>query len=765
LTPFAHCLFLGTTFLMPYLCGNQKNKFMHRQYILLFTILFLVCTTKTSIAQKTWHKLTPYSQANSFNWMSKGQGNVIYGLTPDRWVYYSDNNGESWIPFVEVPSFHNIALLQASKISNRVFAKSLTDGIIYTDDFGANWTGNDLGLSSGTSGFGPTILAIGLKENKVATAVDDFLNKLFVSSDNGLTFNQVGDIFFSPKGFHFLDSEKVFSNTSNYDGLYVTNDIDAGNNWQQIAFSGKHVSDVLIKGDSIFASVYGTTGDGFVHISTDEGQSWTQIGGSVTSEQLDQLTFESENERLFVTSNEGTHYFDGTNWITHHTEPRTHPIVTTDNQTVIFSGPRYRGVKTINPTDLSVEDKYEGLKLTTDFMELSDDDKVYVASHHKANLSIYNISQDSWSYKTLFDSIQDTRISAMGLTTTGDPVIGGLHYITKRFNNQDSLQIIADDNTAPLAPVYNILAPNKMFVGKDDGISMVQHTSQNYVDYTSDMGNSWSRLYDANVHSPALFKIEKVCTGSANHYIYGQTMAVENVVLHSEDDGTFWTQLPAIPNSAVIQNIFTDNNNKLFVVATSGIFEWDPTQSDWIQHPVSFSGSNRTIEMVFDNNNNIHILARTTFSPFPEEGIHISYDEGQSYEHNPFPTINGDLVRFKSMKFALGNVPIAFTEEKSHDSSLDGIYYLHEEPILSNEKEEQFKQEITLYPNPASDVVRINTDENINTIAELVTVTGKRSFVVVDNSKIDLTGFASGVYSLSYVCNGQRFRFKLLVKK
>ncbi|MEX2483478.1 MAG: T9SS type A sorting domain-containing protein [Brumimicrobium sp.] len=737
---------------------------MYRK-MLLFTIISFVFSMKSLMAQKSWHKLTSYSQANSFNWMKKGKDNIIYGVTPDRWVYYSEDNGESWSSFVDVPSFHNISLLEASKVSNRVFAKSLSDGIIYTDDYGANWTGNDLGLSGGNSGFGPPILAIGLKGNKVALGLVDSTIKLFVSSNNGVNFNEVGDIPFSPKGFHFLTSDKVFSNTTNYTGLFFSSDIDAGNNWQQIAFNGKHVSDVFIHGDSIFASVYGNTGDGHVHISTDEGQTWSQVGGSVSNEYIDQLTYDSENERLFVTSNEGIHYFDGTDWIHHHAEPRTHPIVITDNQTVVFSGPRYRGVKTVNPTDLSVEVKSEGLRLSTDFMELTNDDKIFVASVHKANLSIYDINQQSWSYKTLFDSIHDTRITAIDLTTDGHPVIGGLHYIAKRFDTQDSLQVIADDNTAPLAPVYNILSPNKMFVGKDDGISMVQHASQNYVDYTPDMGNSWSVLYDANVHTPALFNIEKVCTGTTNHYIYGQTMAVENVVLHSDDDGNSWTQLPAIPNSAIIENIFVDNNNKLFAVASSGIFEWNDAQNDWIQHPVQFTGSNRRIEMAFDENNNIHILVRTTFSPFPEEGIHISYDGGQSYEHNLFPTINGELVRFKSMKFATGNVPIAFTEEKSHDSSLDGIYYLHEEAVLSSQNEKQPEQEVNLYPNPASNEVRIKTDENINTTAQLLALTGKKSFVVVENSKIDLSDYASGAYILRFTYKGKHFSYKLIVKK
>lgn len=730
---------------------------MNKKLLTLFILLLLVPLV---YAQNSWHKLTSYSQANSFSWMDVGQGNVIYGVTPDRWVYYSEDNGESWIPFVDVPSYHNITFFKASKVSGRVFAKSLTDGIIYTDDHGASWDHHNLNSGGGTSGFGAQVLAIGLKDDKIAVSTLGVPNNVFISTNNGNSFSQVTGVNFTPKDFHFLTTDKVLSNAS-ASGLYFTNNIDAGG-WQQIAFSGKQVSDVYIHGDSILAAINDGSGNGQVQLSTDEGQSWTSMGGVLVNQKLNELTVETLNGRPYVTTNEGINYFDGTNWVLHHQELRTDPVVVSQDHIVVFSGLRYRGIKTVAPGTLDVTSYVEGLKLSTDLMELSDNDKIYMASHHKTNLSIYDINQHAWSYENLFDTVNNTKITAMGLTNNGEVVIGGLKYIAKA-NISGVLSILANNTTAPHAPVYGELAPFKMSVGNNNAIALVQHSTQNYVDYSLDMGSSWSILYDANTQTPALSSIEKVLIGTSKQFVYGLNMMSQNVILVSDDGGSSWTQLPDIGSNVMIRNVFIDHGNTIFAVTTSTIYKWNDIQNMWEQQPVNFSDPNNHVEIAFDESNDIHVLVRTALSPFPEEGIYASFDGGQTYEYDPFPTINGQVVRFKNLKFASGNIPIAFTEDKTHDASLDGIYYLAEESVLSGHHKKDKINKVKIYPNPTKNFFQVGGTKSDLQNIQIYTLSGQYVATEVRGNVVDMSHLKPGAYVVKVETKNTTIVEKVLV--
>lgn len=726
-------------------------------------IAFLVGNYSVN-AQSTWQKLANLNDANAGVWMSSN-ASKNYVITSDRWIYHNNNSTDEWIPFVDVPSFYTVGSIKASKVSNRVFCLTSTNGIAFTDDMGATWQSNNLNGGGGQTGLGAYVLAYALNGTTVIASTlgpvsGGIQNPLFVSNNNGVSFSSLPTLDFYPTGLHYLDNNQIYSNTP--DGIFKTSNISAAGSWSQIGFAGLEVTDLSIDGSILYASVNDNT-IGKVFKSIDDGQNWIELTGLATNATVSKLAFDSANQRLYATTTAGVFVYENNSWSMVSANNKAHDICITANQSALFCGVRVNGIQRVNAVDLTVTPLNNGLVINSDFMVVSSDNQLYTASMNTSFLSKLNLNNVTWSSQVLREDLDFTRNVSMGVASDGQCVIGGMHFIAKTANEGNSIATIADEATAPLAPIYTILFPQQMFLGNNNSISMIQHASQDYIDYSPDMGATWSVLYqNVSGQFPAFLNFTKVCSGLQDHYILGLSMqTAQSIIAHSDDQGATWVELPNPPQ--MVRNLFMDRFDQLYAVTTSTIYSWNTSTEIWtpLNIDLGSTSSNKVVEVKFDFNNKMYVLVRSTTTPFSEEGFYISNFDETAFTHVPFEVQGGQSIAFKNLSFSLNNIPVAMTDLENRDFNLEGIYYFSEGSFLNSTS--IVNNTITVYPNPATNKVFITELKNKNTLARLTSISGNSFPVQIISGSFDVTSIANGFYMLNINDEGKAMTVKLVV--
>ncbi|NUY82241.1 T9SS type A sorting domain-containing protein [Flavobacterium sp. MAH-1] len=721
------------------------------------TLLFLVgLFAFQGFSQNQWNRLTGFDTTNAVVWMD-ASNDAAYAITADRWIYKLDNGSNEWLPFTDVPVFYGVGSIKASKVSNRVFCLTQSSGIAFTDNMGASWQSNNLTSGGGNSGFGALILAYGLNGTTVLVSTigpvsGEIQNNLWLSTNNGNTFSTLPTLNFYPTGFHFFGANHVLSNTAN--GIFRTSNL---NSWTQIAFAGLEVTDLEVDGSVVFASVKELNGQGQVYKSLDGGQNWTLLSGLPANNGVSKLAYDAQNGRLFATTTAGVFTYSNS-WTQVSANTKSHEIIVTGDQSALFSGIRVNGVHKISASTLSVNQVNNGLSLLPDLMCVSSDGQLYSASVTTSFLSKLKLDDLSWSSQTLFEELESTRVISMARTNDGQCLVGGMHFIAKTANQGD-LDVIASDATAPLAPVYDILFPQKMFAGNDGSISMIQHSIQTDVDHSPDFGQTWNDLYQPT-GNPGLMSIETVRSGMNVDYILGKSnMTAQNVVLASNNSGASWTTLSN--PSGLVSAIFIDKTDVLYAVSGNSIYRLNG--QNWVSVGINLGTEpNRVVEVAFDSANRMYVLVRATMTGFAQEGLYVANVSQSGFQHFPFSVDGGQTVRLKNIGFDHNDIPMATSVLANRDFDVEGIYYFSDAPYLGTPS--VVSSEFVLYPNPASGNVNLSVGEKTIDDVELFTSNGSRLSPKLNGTTLDVSALSNGLYLIRIESEGKFQTSKLLVK-
>src|SRR5690606_14394840 len=119
------------------------------------------------------------------------------------------------------------------------------------------WQTTSVGTPNGQSGMSPLVLAYGIHNTKIiASTIGSFTgqinNDLFLSTNNGGTFTQIGNINFYPTNFHFISDNQVVSNSST--GIFKTDNVNAST-WTSIGFEGLVATDSDVIDDEMNGSL------------------------------------------------------------------------------------------------------------------------------------------------------------------------------------------------------------------------------------------------------------------------------------------------------------------------------------------------------------------------------------------------------------------------------------------------------------------------------------------------------------------------------
>ncbi|MFH1052123.1 MAG: YCF48-related protein [bacterium] len=621
-------------------------------------------------------------------------GNTIYACT-NKGIYVSGDEGRSWD--VRNNGLTNLNVYTLFINDNKIYAGTWGGGIFVYDSDSLKWKQNNTGLKN------LYIYALECYSDNILAGTKD---GIFVLSDNSLTWTNAG---LSKKSVYSIAVKNniIFAGTGG-SGVFISE--DNGITWtvKNTGLEDLSIYSLCVVDNIIIAG----TGSG-VYISKDNGEIWEAKNNGLSNLIImavaaheDRIYAGTSGGGIFVSTDNGNSWTERNNGIT---DLYIEKITIKDNNTIAVT----RQGKIFTSKDFGDiwSEELNNVKKINNYINviISKSHIIYAGGN---NSRIY-ISTDlgrSWSEK-IIDTISTT---VMSMTTMKNNIYAGTN--------------------------------SGVFISRDSGNC-----------------NVWERKkpgkYLTSYVEEIVFLGNFLLAGTRDHGIYLST-----------DDGESWTQKKIDMSNNHITSMATSGNDIFTAVDGWGIFLSSDNGDNWI---AKNNGLDKDIHVlnIFDDS----IIAANN-----SNGLYLSNDYGDywtkldtellinshintiaSYGRNVFVGgVNGiflstnggnnwisisDGLNYKDIRvisFSDSNVFIANAKGEIFRSKLSDL-------IVSAEEEPQFNEDsvFEIYPNPATDFIKINLFDYFDSI-ELYSTLGLKVLETKYQDKIDISTLPSGMYFL-----------------
>ncbi|WP_289045243.1 T9SS type A sorting domain-containing protein [uncultured Olleya sp.] len=239
------------------------------------------------------------------------------------------------------------------------------------------------------------------------------------------------------------------------------------------------------------------------------------------------------------------------------------------------------------------------------------------------------------------------------------------------------------------------------------------------------------------------------------------TVAIGNEVYYSLDDGVTWVNisngLENLANTDLIYDLQQDplNANRLAIATSAGIFMSDNAGVNWTQktttivHNVAFSTVSQGA-----------LVASTYNSQASVFQIYYSIDNGTNWQLINNQQLLSVASTTSSYYFDQDMVTVFVGT-----SDLGLMEYNIDLSTLGVPEFTDVDQKITVYPNPASNLINISIKNGGVSQVVLYSVTGSKIKTFNDQSNLDISNLASGIYILQIQDLNKKMFFKRIIKK
>lgn len=233
-------------------------------------------------------------------------------------IFMTTDAGTSW-QSVFPSQVYSMAFRPGSP--DTVYASTHSD-LIVSYDGGTNWQILYASISSGAYQQGPyqdrISIAVSPASPKSIWVLDNN-DKLKCSHDGGLSFDTS---FGSPPAnfYGYYDRVLVVSPVDSNNilacGMNMEQSHDGGHTWQTLGSSTVHVDNHAIAFDPQNPSTFYNGNDGGVYVTTDNGQTWNDIGDSIAISQIYRTTSSRQDPYVLLCGlqDNSTLRYDGYNW-------------------------------------------------------------------------------------------------------------------------------------------------------------------------------------------------------------------------------------------------------------------------------------------------------------------------------------------------------------------------------------------------------------------------------------------------------------------
>jgi len=745
-------------------------KTIYKTTLLKLVLAFvLLLNVKTTYAQE-WQYLS-LSDANSIKDITIGQNGTLYVLTSDRWISYSNDDGDTWNAFVDVPGIYNVKDIEASKTSTRIFALG-NSGVAYTDDYGMTWARDP--IQTNPYGIGISTKRLILDELKVMTASNAVLYR---STNNG-TYgswsarkNWSGDNNVASIKDLYKVGESIFvsfySNNPSFTSL--TKSTNEGITFTDIEFfNGKDVAGITITSSGLLLCAINEEDQSMIYSSNDNGLSWSISSSVPNSSLIIYLKYDEINDLLYTLTEEGIYRKDvNDNWTTVLLSSNLETIAINSNQEVFTGGSMTLGVKKSSWDDLTFTTAENIGSGPVDMMVISNN-KLITSTTGNSLISVADINDhDSWSTINIYDSISnDNKYSnrSMAVKGNGNILVGGLNFLVE-LNSDLNVEFLSDENTAPLNVSGTYFSPIKMKLSHNDELLITQSYNQSYIDFSPDGGTTWGDPLDPRANYEGLELLYDFCADAVYYYALVDDFSGDFELKYSTD-GIVWNSIQ-VPNYLVTSSsqIYTDNIETLYLRQSNELYWFDITNEIWVLTSLELE-SVMHFELSFDSNNRMY-ASYHGYSPSATDGIAFSDDKGVTWTYIGLPMSNGQTVFVEDISFDNNNVLFARSVSVYGYPSIEqGVYYFSETSITDISDENEISA-ISMYPNPVSDFFNLDVDADgeyklFNIYGQLVLFGN----ISQGNNKLSFPSSASnGVYFISVEVNGKTSKDKIVLSR
>jgi len=632
-------------------------------------------------------------------WNTKAFGIIKSNDAGQTWVNGGLNNGVN---------YNNINKILINPLNPQVMLASTPYRIYRTNDGGANWTqvyygnSNDIRCMEYKPGDTTTIYCGGAMFLKSTDGGFSFVENTTLPHDT--TRLEIG---VSPDNSNYV-YVLASANNDTYGGLYRST--DSGNSFT-----------LMSSAPNIFG--YAVDGDAY---TDNAGQAWYDMAIAVSP--IDANTVFAGGVNIWKSTNGGITWQPVTNWYVDPAYQYTHA----DIHYLGFYGNKFYcgsdgGVFVSDDYGNTWTDISEGLEIT----------QFYAFSNSQNNSQLIVAgSQDNGSNK-LLNGVWTHVFGADGFEALTHPVNDDIFYcsyqsggILRTYNggvNFDNINTTGQDG-AWLTPIAMSPAnPSTIWMGLKDM----------WLSY--DEGYNWENTTNGLTQGQY---IDEIAIAKSNpSYIY---FSSKDELFYSTDNGSTWTSTKPVPGYYITGIAISDENaSKVWVSASSGY-------GDRVMRSTN-GGSTWTSISAGLNGVGINCI---TYSPNSNDGIYIGTETSIFYR-------DSTMQAWEAFDTNLPKVSVRELEIVESTSHIRAATYgrgIWESPlnIPSNIHSDSLLK-FNIYPNPASEFVSINLNNNDANILRIFNAGGsliKTVYLKANHENIDVGSLESGAYFFRFEKDG-----------
>ncbi len=669
-------------------------------------------------AQPEWTFFSRFPAASIRDLAVDAEQEILYALLSDQSIQYSQDDGLSWQPLAQTPAFMNIAGIEAA--SGRLLARTSCCGIAYTDDLGQSWQWDNLSTNP-VSGLGLAPTDLSVQQNHVFALSLNFQTvpaeqQLYHSAQAGTAGTwSLRHTFASGNGaiervFH-PHGQLVFVSFQNDPPHALLRSDDLGQSFAPVAsFPQARVQDLVRSPDGLlYAAALSEEGQALLLRSADDGLSWQPLAWP-TELHIRQLAWATQPQRLYALHTQGLSLSqnpESGQWQTLWATSGLERLALSTSQAVLLGGLARPGLWRAP----ALSDSFQQLVLSSSASPswmVRSGQRIVIGPGNTPMIAYTTPAESNpqWQMHWLED-FGHTGTPGFTLSATtlpqGHALIGGIGFLARLDASSDSLVLVAEAGTAPTAPPsFTQLLPLRLAAGPDEVVLMTQSQSPLWIDHSTDGGTSWGEPLMPLPDAPLLVVLDFAKSAEGYYVLATDLSQVQAYRLFFSPAAQNWTEWP-LPQQAQPQAIFLDPMGRLYLFAhhPTRLYRFEPQAQSWTALPLELPDNpNRYFALTATHSGHLYALTYRTTSIHPDDGLYFSPDDGHSWQHLPFPELDGHPIVLDQPLFIDGVLYAKTAPGVQVPPAAHGIYRLEGSMPTVTDEPHAAKESIELWPNP-----------------------------------------------------------------